>query len=90
MAEQGKTNADEIGRVLADCRTCVQQTRDESLVAKLQLTQEVDALRTKFQEIVRLTEGVPDTVSSLDDWLEAITTWRSGNQLTDVARNLSV
>ena len=44
QARQDKTNADEIGRVLADCRAFVQQARDKSLAAKIQLTLEVDAL----------------------------------------------
>ena len=69
-----KTNADEIGRVLADCRTFVQQTREESFAAEVQFTQEVDALQTKFRGIVKFVEGVPDTLSSLDPRLEAITT----------------
>ena len=90
LAAQVNTNAEEISRVLADCRTFVQQTREESLAAKLQPTQEVDALQTKFQDIVKFVEGVPDTVSSLDSMLEAILTWLSANQLTDVAGNLSV
>ena len=35
FAAQVRANADEIGRVLGDCRTFVQQTRDESNAAKL-------------------------------------------------------
>ena len=89
-AAQVKANADKIGRVLGDCCTFEQQTRDKSNAAKLLLTQEVDALQTKFHDIVKFVEGVPDTLSSLDAKLEAITTWLSANQLTDVASNLSV
>ena len=88
LAAQMKTNAEEIGRVLADCRSFVQQTREESFAAKLQLTQEVDALQTQFRDIVKFVEGVPDTVSSLDSSLEAIMTWLSANQLSDVPNNL--
>ena len=62
---QVKTNADEIGRVLEDCRTFVQQTRDESNAAKLSMTAEVNALQTKLQDIVKFVEGVPETMSSL-------------------------
>ena len=87
---QVKTNADEIGRVLEDCRTFVQQTRDESNAAKLSMTAEVNALQTKLQDIVQFVEGVPDTMSSLNSHLEAITTWLAANQLSDVAKNLSV
>ena len=61
--------------MLADCRTSVQQTRDESFAAKLHFIQEVEALQTKFQDIVKFVEGVPDTVSSLDARLGAITSW---------------
>ena len=36
-----KENADEIGRVLDDCRTFVQQTREEANVAKASMVLEV-------------------------------------------------
>ena len=49
---QVKTNADEIGSVLEECRTFVQQTRDESNTAKLSMTAEVNTLQTKLQDIV--------------------------------------
>ena len=74
LAAQVKTNADEINRVLEDCRVFVQQSREESDAAKLLLTQEVDALQTKFQDIVRFVEVMPDKVRTLDARLESITT----------------
>ena len=53
------------------------------------MAHEVDALQTKFQDVVRFVEGVPDTVRTFDARLDAITTWLPANQLSDVARNLS-
>ena len=41
---QVKTNADEIGRVLEDCRAFVQQTQSDTNAAKLAMTLEVEAL----------------------------------------------
>ena len=89
LATQAKSNADEINRVLADCRVFVEQSLVESDAAKLTLTQEVDALQTKFRDVVRFVEGVPDKVSSLDTKLESITTWLAQSQLADVATKLS-
>ena len=76
---QVETNADEIGCVLEDYCTFVQQTRDEGNAAKTSMTPEVNALQAKLQDIVKFVEGVPDTVSSLDSRLEAITTWLAAN-----------
>ena len=56
---QVKTHADEIGRVLEDRRTFVQQTRDESEAAKLAMTAEANSLQADLQDIVRLVEGKP-------------------------------
>ena len=67
----------------------VQTNADESNVAKLSMTAEVNALQTKLQDTVKFVEGVPDTVPSLDSRLEAITTWLAASQLSDVAKNLS-
>ena len=48
LATQVTTNADEMNRVLADCRIFVEQSRVESEAAKMKLTQEVGALQIRF------------------------------------------
>ena len=53
------------------------------------MTQEVDALQTKFRDVVRFVEGVPDKVSTLDTKLESITTWLPQTQLADFSTNLA-
>ena len=89
LTAQAQTNADEINRVLADCRTFVEQSRVESDAAKEKLTQEVDALQIRFRDVVGFVEGVPDKVAALDAKLETITTWLAQNQLADFSVKLT-
>ena len=88
-ATQVTDNANEINRVLADCRTFIEQTCVESEAAKQTLTQEVDTLQIQFRDVAQFVEGVPDKVGNLNAKLESITSWLAQNQLVDVATNLS-
>ena len=75
LAAQVTTNASEIDRVLGGCRTFVEQTRVDNELAKLKLTQEVDALQIRFRDVVQFVDGVPDKVGDLKARLESITSW---------------
>ena len=89
MAAEMEATRATIDGILSDCRAFVQQTQVESNAAKLAMTSEVDALHTKLQDIVKLVEGVPDTVSSLNARLVAITTWLEANPLENAAASLT-
>ena len=73
-----------ITRILADCPPFVAQTHTETQAAMSEMNAEVDALHTKFQDVVKFIDGVPDTVALLDARLKGITTWISGNQLDNM------
>ena len=81
LATQVTTNASEINRALGDCCTFVEQTRVDSEASKLKLTQEVDALQTRFQKVVQFVDGMPDTVTALQEKLNAVTGWCAANSL---------
>ena len=79
-----KKASDEIHRILADCRTFVQQTRDEANSASVAMLLETQALHEKQQAIVKFVEGVPDTVAGLKANLDGVTARLSSSNLEGV------
>jgi hypothetical protein len=69
----------EIQRILADCSTFVQQTRDEANSANAAMLLETQALHEKQQAIVKFVDGAPDTVAALKANLDEVTTFLSSS-----------
>ena len=79
-----------IEKILLDCRTFVSETTSQADAQKAAMTLQVDALHTKMQDIVKFVDGMPDTLTSLKDRLEVVTSWLSANKLESLPGNLQL
>ena len=85
MSEEMAAAKAQIDSILSDCRTFVQQTRDEANSDSASMLLETQALHEEQQAIVRFVDGVPDTVASLKSNLDVATAWLASSQLQDLA-----
>ena len=79
-----------IEKILQDCRTFVSETKSQADAQKAEMTLQVEALHSKMQDIVKFVDGMPDTLTSLKDRLEVVTSWLSANQLQSLPENVRV
>ena len=91
LTAQAQSNSSEIARVLEHSRTFVEQTRVDSEASKATLAQELEAMQSRFRDLVSFVDGVPGTVAKLEAQLEeskgklkAVTDWCADNDLATV------
>ena len=91
LTAQAQSNSSEIARVLEHSRTFVEQTRVDSEASKATLAQELEAMQSRFRDLVSFVDGVPSTVAKLEAQLEeskgklkAVTDWCADNDLATV------
>ena len=88
MAAEMEATKAQIETILQDCRTFASETKGQADAQKAEMILHVVALLTKMQDIIKFVDSVPDTVASLKDRLEGVTSWLSANHLESLPDNL--